>query len=435
MGSTYDKGLPLELYLHDIFKSYGYNVFHNVGKEGRSGVIHQINLYAEYQAPLHTSRLVIETKSDDKPVDKNQIIQILQIVEDIGADKGIIVTTGSFTPGAFQIAENHNIDLWDGNKLSKILEKVKILNQRTAEFYPPRINGVVPRINLDQARSIIRTLLEERRQGGFLGIGKVEEQLENLVLWYYPYYEVELECTLYEKERVGLFNKKEIGKIISAQISIDALTGEIIDLDNGIIVYPFGSICRFSEEEIILLRTFARGWFLKGRLLAAGYSPGRLERVFKILLSKGLIQRARLGSRCYYRSNLAEWIIATEVRAALSLYPRKIQSLGTFYEIKMLNQPLQLFPGNPLEPSEVIEALINRWPETVIRRIEILHYPFYVFHLRRPDGSRRVEALDGVTGQINGALSKRISFSQRNTLTQEELFLHPRNLELKTLRG
>lgn len=59
MGSTYDKGLPLELYLHDIFKSYGYNVFHNVGKEGRSGVIHQINLYAEYQAPCipHASLL------------------------------------------------------------------------------------------------------------------------------------------------------------------------------------------------------------------------------------------------------------------------------------------------------------------------------------------------------------------------------------------
>jgi hypothetical protein len=43
--------------------------------------------------------------------------------------------------------------------------------------------------------------------------------------------------------------------------------------------------------------------------------------------------------------------------------------------------------------------------------------------------------LEKVTGRINEALSKRISFSQRDALTQEDFFLHPNNLELKNFPG
>lgn len=401
MDSAYHKGLTLELQLYEVFKSFGYSVNHNVRKTGRSGTVHQIDLYAEHQAPLHTSRLVIEIKAYDKPVDKDRIMKLLQIVEDIGADKGIIITTSSFTPSALQIAGNRNIELWDSSKLSKILEKAKTLafNQRIAGSPLPCINGVVPRINLDQAKTIIMSLLEERRQGGFLGLGKVEERLENFVLWYYPYYEVQLECILYEQERAGFLNKKEIAKIVHANISVDAVTGEIVNLDKGLIAYSFGALCSLSEEEILVLRSFSKGWFSKERLLSVGYSPSKSEMIFKTLLGKGLIRGEKSGSRYYYRSSLE------------FPDPQKIRSIGTSCEIKLLNPPIQLFPGGTLKPSEVMRALSNCWPGTTIRKIELLYYPYYVFRLRRLDGSRRVEALDGVTGRINEALSKRIAFS------------------------
>ena len=55
--SVYEKGLRLEKCISDLFSSKGYEVKHNIKLKGRSGVEHQIDVYAEYKAPLHTSRI------------------------------------------------------------------------------------------------------------------------------------------------------------------------------------------------------------------------------------------------------------------------------------------------------------------------------------------------------------------------------------------
>ncbi|MCD6126578.1 MAG: restriction endonuclease, partial [Thaumarchaeota archaeon] len=69
--SSYERGLALEELVAKIFRAKGYDVKHNIKLMGRSGVEHQIDVYAEYKAPLHTSRIVVECKSYDKPIDKD----------------------------------------------------------------------------------------------------------------------------------------------------------------------------------------------------------------------------------------------------------------------------------------------------------------------------------------------------------------------------
>ena len=91
--TTYEKGLAFELKLTELFKKMGYDVIHNVKKVGRSGAEHQIDVWVEYRCPLHTSKVIIEAKSYDKPIDKDRIMKLVQIVDDLGADRGIIVTT------------------------------------------------------------------------------------------------------------------------------------------------------------------------------------------------------------------------------------------------------------------------------------------------------------------------------------------------------
>jgi restriction system protein len=124
--TTYEKGLALELKLTELFKKMGYQVIHDARKIGLSGAEHQIDVLAEYTCPLHTSKIVVEAKSYDKPIDKDRIMKLTQIVADIGADRGIIVTTSYFTPEAIKTATGHNIELWDREKLAKWLGEIEI---------------------------------------------------------------------------------------------------------------------------------------------------------------------------------------------------------------------------------------------------------------------------------------------------------------------
>lgn len=70
--STYEKGAELEKSVARLFAHKGYEVKHDVKFQGRSGVEHQIDVYAEYKAPLHISKIIVECKAHDRPIDKRQ---------------------------------------------------------------------------------------------------------------------------------------------------------------------------------------------------------------------------------------------------------------------------------------------------------------------------------------------------------------------------
>jgi len=88
--SGYEKGLALEEFVARIFRAKGYKVKHNFKLIGCSGVEHQIDVYAEYKAPLHTSG-IIECESYNKPVDKDIVMKLVYEVEDLGVNKGILI--------------------------------------------------------------------------------------------------------------------------------------------------------------------------------------------------------------------------------------------------------------------------------------------------------------------------------------------------------
>jgi HJR/Mrr/RecB family endonuclease len=118
--STYEKGLAFELKLTDLFKKMGYDVIHSTKKVGRSGAEHQLDVLAEYRCPLRTSKVIIEAKSYDKPIDKDRVMKLIKIVDDLGADSGIVVTTSYFTPEAIKTAVGHNVELWNREQLAKL---------------------------------------------------------------------------------------------------------------------------------------------------------------------------------------------------------------------------------------------------------------------------------------------------------------------------
>lgn len=68
---------------------------------------------------------MIECKAYDKPINKDIVMKLIQEVADLGADRGILVTTSYFTPDAVSTAEGYNVNLWDYNKLSSLLGELK----------------------------------------------------------------------------------------------------------------------------------------------------------------------------------------------------------------------------------------------------------------------------------------------------------------------
>ena len=95
---TYEKGLGLELKIAELFKKNGYDVTHNIRMKGKSGTEHQIDVFAQYKAPLHTTTVIIEAKSYESNIDKEIIMKLVQIQQDLSIDRAIVVTTSDFTP-------------------------------------------------------------------------------------------------------------------------------------------------------------------------------------------------------------------------------------------------------------------------------------------------------------------------------------------------
>jgi hypothetical protein len=48
------------------------------------------------------------------------------------------------------------------------------------------------------------------------------------------------------------------------------------------------------------------------------------------------------------------------------------------------------------------------WAKVRVQKVEPVHYPVYVAIYNRPDGARRIEAIDGVTGLISELWSQRL---------------------------
>ncbi len=87
------------------------NVFHNRAYRGQSGHAHEIDVSAELVVGGCRLTILIECKQYRQRVATDDVLNFVGRVRDIGAHKGIIVTTVGFQEGAKKIAEAAGIAL------------------------------------------------------------------------------------------------------------------------------------------------------------------------------------------------------------------------------------------------------------------------------------------------------------------------------------
>ena len=397
--SSYEKGLALELKLCELFRSKGYNVYHNVKRVGKSGVEHQIDVLAEYRCPLHVSTLVIEAKSYDKPVDKDRVMKLFQIVNDIGADRGILVTTSYFTPAALKTAEKSNIELWDRKHLIKLLGEAEIVaTEKGLSQEIQTLEGAIqPIVTHDEAYKIF---MEKRARAGFLA-REIVEEIKELTLVYLPYYDVELEVKILEEQKTGIFSKKLVEKIVTKKISVSALTGALVNLnENSMTFYDY--IPKLNEDEIKVLRLVGSSKFDVSKVLALGFSEGKAKKILNTLVGKSILER--IGGRP----------ITYKAKVQFPSNPLELRSISEFYPIRKfeIKQENIILPLKEL--SAIIKILELLWSEAKVKNVITVYHPYWACLYESKDGSKRVGLINAlnsnytptVSGKINDAIIK-----------------------------
>lgn len=77
--------------------------------KGKSGVSHQIDVLTAHSDGIHTYETAIGCKYWKKKVNKDIVMKLVQILEDTGISKGIIVSKSGFTRDGIQYAKHTNI--------------------------------------------------------------------------------------------------------------------------------------------------------------------------------------------------------------------------------------------------------------------------------------------------------------------------------------
>ena len=400
--SALEKGTGFELKLTELFKNNGYLVTHNVKLTGKSGATHQIDILAQFKAPLHTSTVIIEAKSYSANIDKDIIMKLIQIQQDISADRAILATTSDFTPGALQTAQQYqNLELWDRTKITSLLGEMQLLNTTdgNSKQTSNSTKMIESKLSLQDIQRVSEEKAKSRSKGGLFGKGKVEESVVTVKKFLYPYYDVNMEAKIREVEKTGWFSKEEIVKTISSRTGVDANTGTIIDIDNNGIYYEFSYLSSLTEEEISLLYYVSKvKAFEKRNLSSMGWTTTKINKVVNSLAGKGLLVMINVRQATY--SSKYNYPYDPSIFASL---------IESFPVTENITDELKISISLPA--GTISTMFQNFWSSCKIKEIDLVYYPYYMVVFERKDGTKRTEIIDGVTGNRQEYLEGRIPIS------------------------
>ena len=123
---SYTKGVGFEKFIAELFRKAGYIAEHNVILTGKSGVKHQVDLLVTYRTPIMDFRVLVECKNWDKLVNKDIVMKVYNELQDLGLDKGVIVTQSYATPDATVFAKSVGIEIIDAAKLNELITTLGI---------------------------------------------------------------------------------------------------------------------------------------------------------------------------------------------------------------------------------------------------------------------------------------------------------------------
>jgi hypothetical protein len=107
-----------------------------------------VDIVAISSLPLVSGRYIVQCKRYDHPVSSPIIRDLYGVVMSERANKGILITTSSFTSDAVEFAHEKPIELIDGNKLIDMLEKYSLVAGQATGLSQSQTTGMLLRNEL-----------------------------------------------------------------------------------------------------------------------------------------------------------------------------------------------------------------------------------------------------------------------------------------------
>ena len=396
-SSTVEKGTEFELEVAKLFESYGYNVSHNVVLKGKkSGVKHQIDVFAEYPAPLHTTKIIVEAKAYSHPVVKDIVMKLENIRDDIGIDKAILATTIEFTSGAKQTAEQYPLlELWNGDKIDELMSK-KGMDTSDMGLLGAEKRFVISKVN-PKSINKYATKSAKKRSGGFLfGRGRPKETVASVELVCWPYLDVSVQTRVSRVEKTGWRKKESVVRTMAYHVTMDGRTGALVHFGKKGVSYRFAYLGSLNKDEMAILRqAVGKPTFGKNELILAEVSPSAANAAILKMSSRGIMKQVREKPARY------------SLLAPVPKTPNSLIGIDKVYGGNMLDTN----PGNRIIGLQASTGMINErlnmvWPGCKVISTEQVYYPYYYVLYETSDGDRRNEMLDGITGKPQKYLAR-----------------------------
>jgi hypothetical protein len=203
----------LEQRVAQYFERNGYNTRTNHKEQGRSGLLHEIDVLAEKRDAAGTHRVAVECKAWRTPVEKDVVYKLEAVMKDTGLSKGIVISAGGLRIGARVAADQAHIEVWGPDEIRHLLGEDALAGLPIA--LPDESLGVQVDVSRETAEREVR-----KARSGFAGIGG--EEIASVDLVWLPAYELRLAVT---RLRPGVLKDRE--EVIRRWNLFEALSGRL----------------------------------------------------------------------------------------------------------------------------------------------------------------------------------------------------------------
>ncbi len=125
-----------QLSVRDFFQTLGMSATCDVEIVG-ARTRHDIDVVVEFSHAGLSLRWLVECKRHHRSISKLHVLALRTIVEDVGADRGILVSESAFQRGAYEAAVNSNVTLTTFSELQ--VNAARHLDQARAAQMPLRL--------------------------------------------------------------------------------------------------------------------------------------------------------------------------------------------------------------------------------------------------------------------------------------------------------
>jgi len=129
-------GKKFEGIVGKLYEKMGFTVEINKLLKGRSGALHEIDVYAVKKG-LRSREVCIECKyKNDGDVTKAEVANFLLKTDDLRIKDSCVITNSSFSSQAAKVIENYGMNSIDGSELSRLCREHNVKNKLCSKPTP-----------------------------------------------------------------------------------------------------------------------------------------------------------------------------------------------------------------------------------------------------------------------------------------------------------